>query len=491
MSSIPSELRSRIEQWGQGHVFKYVDDETLRSKYSVSDSDVSDFINQLETIDYERIRLLLSQAKEDVEGGDFVSFSPPKEDDIYTLSSRSVSQSNEWWRIGLDSILNGQIAVCILAGGQGTRMGLAPDESKGMLKMGGLESGKFVFQLFFERMLKLKELAGASKHIPILIMTSPINNEKVRSFLKSHGYFGYPQEDVLVFKQGTLPALTLNGDLLLESHCRLAISPDGNGGVYNALVSEGVMDELNKRGVVGLHVMSVDNAIARPADPIFMGACIKSGCEIGNKVVWKSDWKEKVGVIALKNGKTSVVEYSDLYNPDLGIDNPLIRARTADGTRLVFGAGNICNHYYSIAGLHRILPQVTANYHLAVKKIACVNETTGEIEKPKVNNGLKLESFIFDAFELANSSIIVEADRVSEFSPMKNATGDDSPDTAVDQIWKTHASWLCNAGAFIDEAVHVEILPEVSYSGEGLEALKGMHFHENTLITNEWMKKNL
>jgi len=478
-----------MEKWGQSHVFKYVDAPIeIREKFGVTDSAIVEFVEQLDGIDFDRIRMLLGKAKEDVVGGDNV-YSAPSDDEIFMLSNRTLEQSERCWNLGLYAIRNGQVAVSILAGGQGTRMGLGFDESKGMLRLGGLPSGKFIFQLFIERLLRLKELSGAKKSIPLLIMTSPINNSKVTGFLKSHEFFGYPPEDVIVFKQGTLPALTTSGDLLLESHCKLAISPDGNGGIYNALVSEGVLAELDKRGVESLHVIAVDNAIARPADPLFMGACIEAKCEIGNKVVWKKDWREKVGVIAKKNGKTSVVEYSDLFNPDLNIDNPLIRATSGD--RLLFGAGNICNHYYSIKGLHHILPQVTANYHLAVKRIACVDFDSGEIVKPKANNGLKLESFIFDAFELAEKSIIVEAERIPEFSPMKNATGEDSPETAVEQIFKTHRDWLRKAGAFVDEAVHVEILPEVSYSGEGLESLKGMVFHENTLITNEWMKKNV
>ena len=137
-------------------------------------------------------------------------------------------------------------------------------------------------------------------------------------------------------------------------------------------------------------------------------------------------------------------------------------------------------------GLHKILPQVTANYHLAVKKIASVDPASDEIVKPKSNNGLKLESFIFDAFELAEKSIIVEADRAAEFSPMKNASGPDSPESAVDQILSSHALWLERKGAIVQGAV--EISPLVSYSGEGLERLKGVVIAANTFIDPKFMQ---
>lgn len=479
--SIPEALRERFTEWGQAHVFKYVDSPEMREKYSISDSDVAAFVEQLKSVDFPRVKALLGKAKADTRETGSTEFAAPEASEIFMLDSRSDSKTQVWWETGIEAIRNGKVAVCVLSGGQGTRMGLAPDESKGMLRLEKLPSNPYVFELFVKRLERLREISNTNS-LPLLIMTSPINYSRVSQFLLQHDFFGYPSKDVIIFKQGTLPALTSEGDLLLESHARLAISPDGNGGIYNALVAEGVLSELTKRGVESLHVIAVDNAIARPADPVFIGACLEANVEIGNKVVWKNDWKEKVGVIAKRNGKTSVVEYSDLYNPDLQIDNPLIRETDKDG-RLLFGAGNICNHYYSIKGLQRMLPQVTASYHLAVKKIQSVDLQTGEITKPKSNNGLKLESFIFDAFELAQSSIIVEAQRQGEFTPMKNASGEDSPETAVNQILASHREWLEKAGATIKEGTKVEILPQVSYSGEGLaERFGGVHIDKDTLI---------
>jgi UDP-N-acetylglucosamine/UDP-N-acetylgalactosamine diphosphorylase len=484
-SLIPNELREKITSWGQSHVFKYVDS----PEYKISDADILTFVAQLESVDFPRVKNLLAKAKAD--GGETAAteYTAPSADEIYSLDTQTEEKKTVWRSIGLAAIRAGQVAVCVLAGGQGTRMGLPADESKGMFLMDKLMSKKFVFQLFIERLIRLRELAGPETKLPLLIMTSPINNLKITKFLESHAFFGYPSNEVIIFQQGTLPALTLDGNLLLEGHARLAISPDGNGGIYNSLVSGGVLDRMKKSGVKSLHVMAVDNAIGSPADPMFIGACLESGVEIGNKVVWKSDWKEKVGVIAKRNGRTSVVEYSDLYNPDLGIDNPLIRAVNGGG-RLSFGAGNICNHFYSVQGLDRILPQITSQYHLAVKKIAAVDPVTHVVSKPSSNNGLKLESFIFDAFELATSSLIVEADRVSEFSPMKNLTGEDSPETAVAQMELTHRRWLIAAGAVVNEGVRVEVLPEVSYSGEGLETVFGVVFDKDTIVDREWIKKH-
>ncbi|KAF4707287.1 hypothetical protein FOZ62_016251, partial [Perkinsus olseni] len=167
--------------------------------------------------------------------------------------------------------------------------------------------------LFTERLTRLKTLSGKpSARLPFLVMTSPLNHSSVKQFFKDHDFFGYPEEDVVFFPQGTLPALSLDGNLILESKSKVSVSPDGNGGLYYALEKEGVLSKLEAWGVKYLHVFSVDNAILKPADPWFVGYCIEKNAQVGNKVVWKSSWDEKVGVIATKNGKCSVVEYSDL-----------------------------------------------------------------------------------------------------------------------------------------------------------------------------------
>ena len=36
--------------------------------------------------------------------------------------------------------------------------------------------GKSIFQLFCDRLLRLKELVGGELHIPVMVMTSPLNH---------------------------------------------------------------------------------------------------------------------------------------------------------------------------------------------------------------------------------------------------------------------------------------------------------------------------
>ena len=62
-------------------------------------------------------------------------------------------------------------------------------------------------------------------------------------------------------------------------------------------------------------------------------------------------------------------------------------------------------------------------WHIARKKLKCI-DAEGEVhERP----GVKFETFIFDALGQTSSSVVLEVLREAEFSPVKNATGSDSP----------------------------------------------------------------
>jgi UDP-N-acetylglucosamine/UDP-N-acetylgalactosamine diphosphorylase len=353
----------------------------------------------------------------------------------------------------------------------------------------GLPSNKSLFQLYAERIVRLQQLAAEQTLsqkavvIPLFIMTSPINHTTTQAHFVSNHFFGLDAAHVHFFAQGTLPALTPEGKIIMQSGWEVSEAPDGNGGIYHSLELSGALSALESRYLSrSVHVFSVDNAICKVADPIFLGYCLSREAEVGNKVVWKRHSGERVGVVARKGGRAAIVEYSEL-SPELA------QAQSPDG-KLCFGAGNICNHYFTVQFLRKVAtaykeqPAVLP-YHVAVKKVPLADDA-GRMTSPSEPNGYKLEAFIFDSFPLATVSAILEVPREAEFSPVKNEPGNasDSPDTARKMIMDLHADWAEAAGGrFATDSRAVEISPLVSYGGEGLgEIVKNKDFEESEYL---------
>eukprot|EP00747_Dinoflagellata_sp_TGD_P162639 gnl/TRDRNA2_/TRDRNA2_180459_c0_seq1.p1 gnl/TRDRNA2_/TRDRNA2_180459_c0~~gnl/TRDRNA2_/TRDRNA2_180459_c0_seq1.p1 ORF type:complete len:477 (-),score=122.71 gnl/TRDRNA2_/TRDRNA2_180459_c0_seq1:28-1458(-) len=455
------ELRSRFEAAGQGHVFKFLDDGKVSAEQEPA------FLAQLADLDLEYVAkgFRAAVAERDAGAAGSGDLSPPE--DFACLSDCKPEDIAAWEKSGLEAVGRGEVAACVLAGGQGTRLGF--DGPKGCYNI-GLPSGKPIFQIIAERALRLanmaKDAGGTKAKVTFLVMTSPINHTETEEFFASKNYFGLPKEDVMFFTQGTLPCLTSEGKIILESAGCVATAPDGNGGIYPALSKTGCLQRLKDAGVKYLHVLSVDNVLCRPADPRFIGYCLARNADCGNKCVWKASPEEKVGVVALKDGKSAVVEYVELDDARKNQRN--------DAGRLVFGAGNICNHFYTLDFLSDVvMPNMSNFFHLAEKKIPHAGED-GATVKPTANNGIKLESFIFDVFPLSQRMAILETAREEEFAPVKNAPGaaTDSPDTARAMISALSRRWVTEAGGKIegsDDAI-LEVSPLLSYSGEGLAA---------------------
>lgn len=457
------ELRAKFDAAGQGHVFKFVDEG------KVEGSELAAFLAELQELDLESVARSHASAKAEAEGGAAAEELQPPEG-FATIAGTAAEDISAWERAGLDAIGRGEVAACVLAGGQGTRLGY--DGPKGCYDI-GLPSGKPLFQLMVERIRCLVRLAkdagGVAARVPFLVMTSPINHEQTKNFFEGHKFFGMDPEDVWFFTQGTLPCLTVEGKIMLESAGRLATAPDGNGGIYPALHKSGCLDKLKSAGVKYLHVFSVDNALCRPADPRFAGFCISRGADCGNKCVWKASPDEKVGVVARRGGRYSVVEYSELDDAR--------KNKRDDAGSLVFGAGNICNHFFSVAFIADVvIPSMHTMFHLAHKKIPCAGDD-GATVKPESNNGIKLESFIFDVFPLSSQMAILETLREEEFAPVKNAPGaaTDSPDTARAMVSALSRRWVKESGGDVTGDSVLEISPLLSYAGEGLkERLTGI-----------------
>jgi len=245
----------------------------------------------------------------------------------------------------------------------------------------------------------------------------------------------------------------------------VAVAPDGNGGIYQALVTSGAREDMRRRGIQHIHLHGVDNCLVKVADPVFMGFSAEKDVDIATKVVRKRNATESVGLIVQKNGKPDVVEYSEIDKETAEAKDP------KQPDVLKFRAANIVNHYYSFRFFETIEDFVyKLPHHVARKKIGCVNPENGEAVKPEKPNGVKLEQFVFDVFPMTplDKFACIEVRREEEFSPLKNArgTGEDDPDTSRDDIMKLGQRWIEAAGGVViteADAFGVEVSPLISY----------------------------
>ena len=342
---------------------------------------------------------------------------------------------------GAAALAAGEVAVVVVAGGQGTRLGF--DGPKGTYPIGPVSAAS-LFQIHAEKIVALGRRHG--RPIPLYIMTSPENHEATAAFFAEHGDFGLDR--VRPFVQGRMPAVDREtGKVLLAEKGRVALSPDGHGGTLAALAAPGpggepsCLEEMRERGVRTIFYFQVDNPMVQIADPAFLGLHREAEAEVSFKVVEKVAPDEKVGVVVQVDGVPRVIEYSDL--PD-----DLAGRRAPDGG-LELWAGSIAIHVFERDFIERIstggahLP-----FHRALKKVKHV-DASGRVVDPPSPNGVKFETFIFDALPMARRWAMVETDRPIEFEPLKNATGPDSPATVRQRMSDLFAGWLERAGVTV------------------------------------------
>lgn len=470
-NTLLASITKRCEAAGQSHILAHLSDDAISQDTKLS------FLQSIDEVPLDKLSGYLQGALDEEEK--LKNFDPTnvKDEDVIepfagdtasttTTDAAQLAALEEANAVGMKAAANGEVAALLLAGGQGTRLGY--NGPKGMYDI-GLPSKKTLFQFMVERIKKLGQLSGkGDKAVPFYIMTSPMNHQATTQYFEQNDNFGI---DVKFFPQGTLPSITPDGKMILETPTSLAVAPDGNGGIYPALVKHGILSDMKSRGIKYIHAFGVDNALVKPADPTFVGYCIQKNADCGNKVLWKTSPDEKVGVVATRGGKPCIVEYSD-------ISKDMSELKGSDG-RLTFGAGNICNHFYTLDFMENVIvPNLGNMYHVARKKIPYYDNDTKETVKPTSNNGIKLESFIFDVFPLSKNMAVLDVARAEEFAPVKNppGTATDSPDTARTLFSNVAKGWLEKAGAMLVGEVDsdmCEIGPMASYNGEGLEGMNG------------------
>jgi UDP-N-acetylglucosamine/UDP-N-acetylgalactosamine diphosphorylase len=421
MTASYGDARTLLDQNDQSDVLRFWD--------KLNESERVSLLAQIETLDFSTIasiRELLGSMS-----GDRNAEPAPCEivpADVIRLAGRA---EEEAVRIGERALRDGEVGVLLVAGGQGSRLGY--DGPKGVFPVGPITNAS-LFEVHSRKILGLERKYGAK--IPFYIMTSQANDMQTRDFFHEKDFFGLSSDDVKFFTQGMWPAFWEDGRIIMDRPDHIFMSPDGHGGTLSALHNNGMLKDMARRGLKALFYFQVDNPLVEIASPAFVGAHLQQDADMSVKVCAKRDPGEGLGVVVERSGCSAIVEYTELTEEQK-------HEKSEDG-RLKFLYGSVAIHVFSRDFLAKAA-QMSLPLHPARKKIPYCDQDGNSI-KPDTPNGYKFEKFIFDVLPYAEKSVNVEFAREDEFSPVKNASGPDSPATAQRDMILKAARWLDSCG---------------------------------------------
>ena len=428
MNLSPS-LRAAIEKAGQSHLLDY---------------DSPQLAEQLAAIDWEHLPQLIADyvlKKPEVRIPADIQPAP-----YFPLVPRNDAEKSEKAKaeaLGVELLSSGKVACLTVAGGQGTRLGF--DAPKGTYPIGPV-SGRTLFEYFAQSIARAEEKFGAP--IRWYVMTSALNRQATEEFFRERNYLGLRQDQVFFFTQGTMPAIGYDGKILMSSPDSLALSPDGHGGTLLALRKSGALDQMKQDGVEYISYFQVDNPLVPVVNPLFIGMHALRNSDMSAIMLAKTNAFEKLGNFCVCNGRLEIIEYSDL-------PAELAESTNADGS-LRFISGSPAIHVLSREFVEKLTAsgRLDLPWHRADKKIPCIADP-----KPAESNGVKLESFIFDALSLARRTLVLEGDRAEMFAPTKNPTGVDSVESCREMLIARDVRRLRAAGITVEEGAKIELDP--------------------------------
>lgn len=216
-----------------------------------------------------------------------------------------------------------------------------------------------------------------------------------------------------------------NGKIIMEDRHKIAMGPNGNGAVFEAVNANQTVKEV-LQAVDYVQIIGVDNVLNRILDPVYIGFTVAKNLDAAMKSCVKRDAKEPVGVLIKRaGGKYDIIEYSEFSEEDASAVN-------SETGELKYNLGNIlvfilkAEKLLDLASNSDTMNQL---YHKAFKKIAYYDSESKTTIAPKTPNAWKFELFIhnFLPFCEAGKLGVLKVKREEEFGPVKNAEGVDSP----------------------------------------------------------------
>lgn len=391
------EARRILEENGQGHI-------------KVKNEELAD---QILHIDFERLKTLDEEITHPCCTCNIEDISPVK---AINPDKKDKKELEEYIKIGENVVKSGHFAVGIMAGGQGTRLG--HNGPKGTFKLELNGETKSLFEIIVDKLRNAYEKYNV--YLNCYIMTSPENNKETVTFFEKNNYFNYPKEYIKFFMQEDLPLLNKKGKLILGEDGLIKLASEGNGGIFYSMAKKGIIDDMKSKNIKWIFIGSVDNLLVKYVDTLLLGLAIKQNVNIATRTVIKNSPNERVGVLCKKNGKVKVIEYTEVPKE--------MRVATDEAGEFLYGESHIMCNLFSLEAIEKASTK-ELKYHVAVKKIKYIDEN-GKLVNPTEPNCYKFEKFVFDSFGLFDEIAILRGKREEDFAPIKNAEGQDSPETA-------------------------------------------------------------
>ncbi|KAE8302151.1 UDP-N-acetylglucosamine pyrophosphorylase [Giardia duodenalis] len=344
------------------------------------------------------------------------------------------SVQDEAFNLGKKLLEEGKVAALIMAGGQATRLGASVP--KGVFPINFGERAGCLLEILIRR------VHNKGHNIPIIILLSPATEQATKDHLREKSYFGYPNELIFYCTQDHYPAFSADGKILLAKPLEVFSAPNGNAGFLRAMMNAKLLKTLSARGVEFLHIVGVDNPLIPLCDELTVGFAKLRSLDILNRVIPCQSGKKEgiVGVRSITQEWQAPLVPRDLLDLQLPDQAPSVLEYSELPSDYSYASqyANIMNHVLSLAYLERVagymekLDVEVVPYHIAIKSGSIYdyeNKTNITLSIPSV---YKIEHFIFDIFHfcpLERFGIII-SDRATDFSPIKNAVGEDSVESA-------------------------------------------------------------
>jgi UDP-N-acetylglucosamine/UDP-N-acetylgalactosamine diphosphorylase len=163
-----NDLISVLKPNNQEHLIKFWDELTEKDKEILYNEIMQTDFNELNGF-FQKVKSEMLETTMELDS----SMQPVPVNLKGSFADSTNSQLKEYELKGLEAIANGQVAVLLMAGGQGTRLGV--NYPKGMYSV-KLPSDKTLYQIQAERIIRLEKLASQefpnkSGVIPWYIMT--------------------------------------------------------------------------------------------------------------------------------------------------------------------------------------------------------------------------------------------------------------------------------------------------------------------------------